>query len=159
MPRIVSGPVFSPHLLPEIRRCSIGLTCALAVVCTVGCGSAGQPWEKVVPASGSVSLSGKPIAGAQITLFPVDQAFPAHIRPSAVTDAGGKFSLGTNSTSDGAPAGDYTAVVTWNPLVDKGGGPTRGPNQLPAKYAQPESSGLKVTIGPEATQIPSLDLK
>jgi hypothetical protein len=126
--------------------------------CGTGCRRA-LPWEKVQPVNGIVQLEGKPIAGAQVTLVPKDPQFPATIRPQAITGPDGRFDLGTFDKADGAPAGEYGVSVVWHPLVDKGSGPTRGDNVLPAKYSQPVTSGLTVTIETTGHQLPPLELK
>ena len=124
-----------------------------------GCGEAAKPWEKVVPASGQIMFEGKPAEGAQITLYPKAADFPASIRPSATTVAGGKFVLGTHGAADGAPAGEYSASVVWFKVVDVGSGPVRGDNVLPAKYASENTSGLTIVINETDTTIPVIDLK
>jgi hypothetical protein len=112
----------------------------------VGCGKASAPWEIVHPVSGSLTFGGKPIAGAQVTLFPVDSKIPEKVRPTAVTEADGRFRLSTFADSDGAPAGDYRVSVIWHPVVQSPGGAVRGGNQLPPKFASPETSGLTAKV-------------
>ncbi len=111
----------------------------LMLVAAVGCGEGLKPWEKVVPVSGQVTLDGKPVEGAQITLVPTASDFPETIRPSATTLAGGNFFLGTFGSQDGAPAGEYKVSAVWFKTVSSGGSMVRGPNVLPAKYAQPDN--------------------
>lgn len=134
----------------------------LAVMCslsfaTAGCGKT-QPWEQVVPAKGTVTFKGKPIAGVQLTLFPVNPEFPASVRPTATTSQNGEFQIGTHSATDGAPAGEYKVAVVWHPLVNNGGGPVRGDNALPQKLANPETSDLKIVIAESETTIPNISL-
>jgi hypothetical protein len=124
----------------------------------VGCGKAKAPWEKVSPVSGVLTLGGKPIVGAQVTLFPVDGTVPESIRPTAVTDADGRFHLRTFAEADGAPAGDFRVSVIWHPLVQSDGGMVRGVNQLPAKYATPDGSGLTVTVAEGGSTLPAIDI-
>lgn len=124
----------------------------LVALVVVGCGKAPESWEVVHPVSGVLTYGGKPIAGAQVTLFPVDAKVPDAVRPTAVTEADGRFHLSTFAESDGAPAGDYRVSVIWHPVVHGEGGAVRGGNQLPVKYASPDSSGLtaKVDVGGSA---------
>jgi hypothetical protein len=124
-----------------------------------GCGKAKQPWEKVYPARGVVSFKGKALVGAQIILVPQDDSFPNSVRPSATSQEDGSFSLGTFSTADGAPAGDYKAVVLHYPVVGPKDNPVPGRNVLPAKYARPETTDLRVTISADAEELPPLELK
>ena len=112
----------------------------------VGCGKAKQPWEKVVPASGIIVYEGKPLGGAQIMLIPEDEKVPASVRPSATSADDGTFQIGTYSHKDGAPEGGYKAVVLHYPVVGKKDNPSVGPNDLPAKYAKPTTTDLRVEV-------------
>ncbi len=147
---------FSPA--PRLARCGLPALLFATLWCGTGCRRA-LPWEKVHPATGVVQFEGQPIAGAQVTLVPKDPQFPDTIRPMAITAADGRFELGTFDKADGAPAGQYGVSIVWHPLVDKGSGPSRGDNALPAKYAQPSTSGLTVKIESAANQLPTLELK
>lgn len=125
------------------------LALAFSTGLLVGCGGSKDPWDTVYPVKGTVKFEGKPISGAQVFLLPVDSKVPASVRPSATSSADGTFEVGTHSAKDGAPAGDYKISVVWYPLVQTEGGPVRGDNKLPPKYAKPESSELTATIKPE----------
>lgn len=142
----------------QLTRSLLPVLAFVALCCGTGCRRT-LPWEKVQPVNGVVQFEGRPIAGAQVTLVPKDTQFPATIRPQGITNADGRFDLGTFDKADGAPAGEYGVSVVWHPLVDKGSGPTRGDNVLPAKYSQPDTSGLTVTIESAVGQLPPLELK
>lgn len=141
------------------RTLPLLFTAALGALSLSGCGRAAKPWETVFKAEGQVQFRGQPAPGATLILYPQDASVPAQVRPTATADAAGKFTLSTYSQADGAPAGEYRVAVVWHPLVNDGGGPVRGPNKLPAKYSQPDTSGLTVTIDPTENQLPALDLK
>lgn len=132
------------------------LFCGLCLSVT-GCGKT-QPWEEVVPAKGTVTFKGKPITGAQLTLFPVNPSFPANVRPTATTTQNGEFLIGTHSATDGAPVGEYKVAIVWHPLVNNGGGPVRGDNALPPKFANPDTSDLKIVIAESENTIPNISL-
>lgn len=132
--------------------------CCVATSLIAGCGDAPKPWEVVVPAIGEVTFEGEPIAGAQITLVPVSTEFPDSVRPSATTALGGNFALGTYGNSDGAPAGEYKASVVWFKLDESGDSPVRGDNVLPAKYANPDSSGITVVVNDKEASVISIAL-
>jgi hypothetical protein len=132
---------------------------ALAVLASGCAKEPPKPWEKVYPAKGTVKYKGKPLGGAMITLIPQDAAFPDSVRPSATTKDDGTFELGTYSRSDGAPAGAYKAVVLHFPVVGPKENPSPGPNDLPAKYARPESTDLTVQVSESETDIQPLELK
>jgi len=123
-----------------------------------GCGESVKPWEVVVPVKGAVTYRGKPVAGAQICLYPVSDDFPSTVIPSATSVQNGEFSVGTYGTNDGAPAGEYRVGIVWHPLVDKGNGGSRGDNVLPPKLSNPETSGLKVVINSSETTLPTFNL-
>lgn len=133
---------------------SAGLAMSLA-----GCGAARNPWDRVYPAAGKVTLNGKPISGAQVTLTPVDAEVPAKIRPTAVTHADGHFELGTLDTADGAPEGEYVVTVVWHPVEQTKAGAVRGDNKLPVRYARGETSGLKLHVDKGTRELPPLELK
>jgi hypothetical protein len=144
---------------PLTSRLPIVLSCWLFAVGLAGCGEAAKPWEIVVPASGKITFEGKPVEGAELTLTPVSADVPATVRPSAKSVADGSFTLGTYGTGDGAPAGEYKVSAVWFKLVNSGGSMVRGDNALPAKYANPETSGINVVISDSETAIPAIDLK
>lgn len=148
------------HKAPSIRRFKVasGTLALLLTPALSGCGGSSKPWEVVVPASGQVTFEGKPVAGAQITLYPTSAEVPDTVRPSATTSEDGSFVLGTYGANDGAPAGDYKAGIVWFKVVDTGGGPVRGNNVLPQKYSNPEASGIVVTVNAPETRVAAISL-
>jgi hypothetical protein len=130
-----------------------------AAILLAGCGKAQEPWEKVYPATGIVKYQGKPLPGATITLIPEDTSFPKSVRPTAVTDADGEFEIGTYSTGDGAPAGNYKVLILHFPVEGPEENPHAGPNDLPEKYAKAETTDLTVTIEEEETVLRPLELE
>jgi hypothetical protein len=133
---------------------AMGLAVALS-----GCGKAEEPWEQVYPATGSLSFKGRPIAGAQITLVPEDADVPESVRPRAVTMQDGTFQLGTYSSQDGAPAGAYKVLVVWHPLDKSRGEPVRGPNRLPAKYVNADTTDLVLEVPDSESILPEIELR
>lgn len=125
----------------------------LVLVFLSGCGS-GQPEAKTfetVPAAGTLTWNGKPLAGFRITLHPAGgEARTA----SGVTDDSGKFVLGTDEAGDGAVPGQHAIAVIWEPPADDGLGdvvedPSKMPKppvELPAQYASEQTSGKTVEI-------------
>ncbi len=143
------------------RLFSSGLSLGIALVglgILPGCSKARQPWEKVYPVSGVVQLDGKPIGGALLTLVPQDRQVPDSVRPTATSNWDGTFEVGTYSTGDGAPAGAYKVIVLRFPVVGTPQSPAPGANDLPLKYARPESTDLSVQVKEAATEL-SLELK
>lgn len=134
-------------------RASCRLVGLLVAAFSCGCGSSGAPVEKAVPVSGLLTFQGQPLGGYRVTLVPEDGRRAA----SGVTDEAGKFVLSTNQAGDGAPPGRCKVSVAWEgpPQQDAGGldqpveDPRLLPKQpvpLPAKFANPEESGVVVEI-------------
>lgn len=103
---------------------------------------------------------GKPLAEAVVVLHRVGGDIEGNQKPMAIAKPDGTFDLTTFHANDGAPLGDYAITVVLPALTTGGEEPTRnGPNTLPAKYAKPETSGLKCTVVEGDNQIPPIDVK
>lgn len=138
----------------------------IAMVLFCGCGKASS--LKLVPVSGSVKYKGANIEGALVTF--VGTGSP---RSSVgVTDSSGRFQLTTMNTNDGAVAGENLVTIVKMPPKAPAGqaktpmqspedymkamqgsktGKPPGSDQdtkgaIPAKYSDPNSSGLKRTV-------------
>jgi hypothetical protein len=100
--------------------------------------------KPVYPVHGKLLLNDQPAAGALVVLHPVGGAYDAE-RPVATVGPDGSFDLTTYVGNDGAPAGEYVVTAQWYVSVNKEAlGPW--PNVIPEKYAEPESSGLRVRV-------------
>ena len=125
----------------------------LCVVCILtGCSSRYEYRAETidtVPVSGTLTFKGQPLEYYQVIFFPADGVRVA----AGVTDANGKFSLGTNDGGDGAPSGICKVAVNFvgPPTTDAGGNeqiiddPSKLPKpkvKIPSKYNDPEKSGL-----------------
>jgi hypothetical protein len=108
---------------------------------------------------GKVYFEGSPAPNALVTFYFMTPTDKKLIRTAdGMVEADGSFLLSTYTANDGVPAGEYAvSVVWWNPLVDETGKP--GPNLLPAHYATPDASGLRVQIKPGVRNEVALDLK
>jgi hypothetical protein len=122
----------------------------VAVVCLVvfalasfqGCG--GEAWHAATyPASGNVSINGKPPEGLVVELHsvgePVDER---QSRPWAVTDSEGNYELTTYQNADGAPAGEYAVVLRWPPSVNR---PSFA-DRLGGKFSNPDTSDIQISV-------------
>lgn len=142
--------------------------CLLLALALSGCseqvGPVGEVIE-VVPASGIVTFQGKPLAGFQVTFMPVSGD-----RPSiGVSDATGKFVLGTNDAGDGAVAGANKVAVVWSPpelvddttasVIDDPKKMPKPPVVIPAKYHNPETSGITQEVPAAGTSELKIDLQ
>jgi hypothetical protein len=81
-----------------------------------------------------------------VSLHPVEPppAGEEAVHPIGYADEQGNFKLTTYETNDGAPPGQYKVTIIWFKEVEERMG--EQPNLLPAKYSNPETSNLTVTI-------------
>lgn len=128
------------------------------VVCFVGCSGATGP--VCVPVKGAVTFRNKPVSEAMVVLHRVGGDVEGHQKPMAYTDTLGQFVLTTHKHNDGAPLGEYVVTVELRAPRVIGEETVRdGQNVLPAKYATPETSGIKYTVVPGDNTIPPIELK
>lgn len=130
-----------------------------------GCGDPPAVEVPVHPARGNVLFRGKPVAGGAIYLHAVQSASQAFPKPHARIAADGTFQLSTYRENDGAPPGEYTVTVSWRVPVNKQAADElkeedwdQGREQLPARYQNPQKSGLRITITPGQNELPPLRL-
>ena len=132
---------------------NLRLRICLVTICFVaaGCGSRGSHLPKTVPASGVVTLDGKPVDGAQVVLVPAGEGATGAY---GTTDASGRFSLRAYDEKDGAIPGEYKVQVSKTVEVRldgakgslDGGDPVRFEHGVPGKYTGAKTSGLTVNI-------------
>ncbi|MBI1325982.1 hypothetical protein GC170_22710 [bacterium] len=124
------------------------------VVILHGCGG-DQPFQSTavdrVPVSGRVVVGRQPVAGAIVTFEPKFDWDPELPKPSAVTDAEGKFDIGTRFDADGAPAGEYLVSIK-SPEAE-------GSIQLDAQFGEASRSGLKASISDKPVKLPDFVVK
>jgi hypothetical protein len=131
------------------------LKAALVTIFCCGCTEYSQKAniERVVPASGTLTYQGKPLESYQVTLLPIDGRRPA----TGITNAAGKFTLGTNDVGDGAPPGTHKVAIVWSPPRPVGemgqetitDNPDKLPKpkiKIPDKYSDPEKSGITLEV-------------
>jgi hypothetical protein len=123
-------------------RLAIASGCAMLLLVCTSCNKDGR--IPVYPVEGQVLFQGKPTPNAMISLHPLQKHEPDNVHPLGYADQEGKFSLTTYETNDGAPAGDYEVSIIWFKQVEER--TAEQPNLLPAKYADPKTSGLRVTV-------------
>ena len=136
----------------------------LAVVLLVsllglGCSQPGPDRPATYPVTGTVTYNGQPVDGATVAFQSVEGSHGS----TGVTDTGGKYTLTTFKSGDGALPGEYSVKVFKHKLESGGavaggddgppgvfdaGQPVSEPqNLLPAKYADATKSGLTATVG------------
>ena len=134
----------------------------LSLLLVPGCGKppADLPQAELYPFSGIVNVNGKPATGAMLTLHPSGDSKLGIVTPHGIADENGLFMLTTYSTADGAPAGKYKVTVSWSDITNPGGSdPEHGPEKLPRRYQDKDTSGLEVNIEPNMSDVTVLELK
>jgi hypothetical protein len=144
------------------------LVLMLVMVVTLGvagCGGSGEEpafLKDLIPATGSVTLNGEPLAGANVIFVP-DISVEGGRMAMAVTDESGAYELITrvrgasDEKSMGALPGEYTVAISRievpegvtipDDVSDENEVLARGAKQLvPAKFVNPETSTLKATV-------------
>jgi hypothetical protein len=128
-----------------------------------GCGDPHLPRSfKTYEVKGTVLLAnGQPLTGG-VVHFESTQGVP-HVADGPIR-SNGSFSLSTPNVGEGAAAGEYK--VWFEPaegvgITKRAGRKVRDAQSFPfpAKYADPDTSGLKATIKPEANQLEPFRLK
>lgn len=135
----------------------------VGIALVAGCPEQGADRPKTVPVSGTVTYNDAPVEGATVTFVPSGSGKAA----TGITDASGKYTLGTFASDDGAVPGSYgVKIVKFKsaPRADDGvedmdseaydaaqqaGGaeePAEAENELPEKYADPKTSGFEATV-------------
>lgn len=113
-----------------------------------------------VPVSGQVFFEGQKAFGAFVTLHPVEgTSLPKDVRPVGYVRPDGQVKFSTFESQDGVPPGEYLVTVSWNKLVKDGEEAAPGPNVLPERYLLPLTSGLKIKVDAEQSELPPLQLK
>ena len=125
---------------PPARRA--GLLAVLAAA--AGCGPGRTP---VYPAEGQRLVRDRPAANVFVLFTPAGGGGP--LRPSATTDAEGRFRLTTYEAYDGGPAGEYVVTLLYEPVNSPLSRPKGKPPSIPAPYLKAETSPLRARI--EAT--------
>lgn len=136
-----------------MRRFSIGLLGSVLLMFG-GCGggrSADLP--KLVPVSGTVTLDGKPVAGASVNFVPAGKTRGGMCY--GMTDDNGRYELLAGDRQKGAPAGEFR--VTCSKWIRADGSPftsdgTQSPEMAGAKqmlasrYSDQARTELKATV-------------
>jgi hypothetical protein len=142
---------------------NLAFSTCLASACLVGLtGCSNVKLEKAVPVEGVLKYQGKPLEGYHVTFQPIEKDRQG---ASGDTDANGAFKMGTNKPGDGAAAGKHKVGVTFNSQVTEGEPgkevfKTVTPKvKLPAKFEDPNTSGVEVDIPADGTKSLEIELK
>ena len=126
------------------------LICLAVALLLAGCGTKYQPvaGEIVFPDGTPV----KGLARGQIVFQKVESGEPTNtVSPSGPIDAEGKFKLGTDGVADGAPEGEYRAVIS----PPQASGDEQLPKVIDAKYTRANNTTptYKVTKQPNHLKV------
>lgn len=137
---------------PPLRRVLAGFA-ACAGVTLAGCGTKGP---ELHPVKGTVLVNKKAAAHATVVLHPVNPTSPDAPKPRGKVNADGTYTLTTHTEGDGAPAGEYRVTVEQWLAGARADDPPA--NRLPAKYADPNTSGLTATVAPGSTELKAIEI-
>lgn len=134
-------------MVNDISGFRLNVVCAVTIVFLfMGCGGPAN----VAEVTGTVTLDGRPLAGATVTFVPVDSS---GVLSRGITDSEGKYKLVYDANYTGAAIGDYQVSIS----TFRGGFPDDDPprpkvlEQLPTKYNF--STELKTTVVGGVNQI------
>jgi hypothetical protein len=117
-----------------------------------------------VPVSGQLFVGAQPAEGALLVLRPVGNDRPEDWKqgfPRATVAADGSFRVGTYSSDDGAPVGEYVVLVTWYqvaPGANADDPEAERVDRLGGRFADPNQSTLQVQVQEAKTDLPRFDL-
>jgi hypothetical protein len=119
---------------------SRGSYVALGLLAALGCG---RDPAKLLPVSGHVFFQGKPLAGGTIVFTPDPERGGSGPMAFAEIKADGGFTLRTGAEFGAVAGWHRVTVASLPPLAAVPGSPApREASPLPAKYTDPERSGL-----------------
>jgi hypothetical protein len=140
---------------------AVGLALVIWGVFSLGTGQGRSQRRAVYPLTGTLAFEGAPAAGAAIVLHPQDPSLTA--RPRATVDSDGSFAVTTYEPGDGAPTGKYKVTIEWHrpvPGQESGeGDDAPPPNVLPAEYASPATTPVKVKVVRGDNEFPSITFR
>ena len=145
-------------MLPSTNLCSApartifhastakGVAALACLVATLGCGEAKPDRVAVYPAAGTITFKGQPMTGATVALHP--KSAPAESVPTPRANVGkdGSFKVSTFNAGDGAPEGEYVLTVQWYKPIKQGTDLVSGPNVIPPRYSNPQTSDKVIKI-------------
>jgi hypothetical protein len=112
--------------------------CCFAVLLAGGCGKG--DWGYL---SGTVKLNGQPVGPGTITFEPIDAE-----RAGSFASFGedGRYTVVSAGRKEGARIGEYRVLIQGGTAFGEESVGPRPPSKIPARYTNPKTSDLKVTI-------------
>jgi hypothetical protein len=135
-----------------------------SLVCLAGCGEEANIPEGMAPVTGTVTLDGKPLAGATVSFIP--DGVTKGAGSYGVTSADGKYELQGTQGGTGAAAGYYRVIISKLVMPDGSPIPADIPSAtdagakdlLPAIYSSYDVSTLTAEVPAQGGAI-NFDLK
>jgi hypothetical protein len=115
-----------------------------------GCGGEGRGYL-----DGVVKLNGQPVGPGTISLEPVEGK---HAGAMASFGEDGRYSIVSAGRKEGAPPGEYRVLIHGGADFGTETGAPQPASKIPARYSQPSTSDLKITLQP-GRQSHDFDLK
>jgi hypothetical protein len=106
----------------------------------------------LVAADVTVRLENEPLAGARLTLHPLQLLRDSNgkdvsgLRPSGFVQQDGHVTWTTLQPGDGIPAGQYAVTAIWHRPFEKDGETAPGPNLLPNHFSDPTQTPLRLFV-------------
>ncbi len=119
----------------------VGLFLVVALPMYSGCGGHEGNLPPLGQVTGTVTLDGRPLAGASVRFEPQTQAAMSN----GMTDERGVYSLWYTNTVKGAAVGKHTVRIETPPNPDPATGAM--PDQLPSKYNSQSTLTADVKAG------------
>jgi hypothetical protein len=130
-----------PIRLGSRRQLLLGFAASLAW--SVGSGCGGDSGElPTVRVSGTLTVDGKPVSKGTVHFH------PAQGRPATGIVQDGKFTLSTYKDGDGVVAGKNRVAVEVVEEVPMKDGDTTSKSLIPAKFMNPDRSGIQLEVRP-----------
>jgi hypothetical protein len=137
-------------ILDRACRTTALLLSSLPLLLLAGCG---KTTPQTAPVNGKVTLNGQPLTSGTVITIP-----EAGRGARGVIGADGSFALQTYEKNDGAIIGRHRVGVVALMVAGKGPEGGFGKSLIPARYSNPESSGLSVEVESGKTNTPTLEL-
>lgn len=134
---------------------------ALSVLSVVGFGCSNDSSRpEAFPVQGKILVQGKPASYAKLTFFPTNQD-PKDYMLGVTASEDGSFELSARKPPSGEESVKYDVAVSWRIPKNPGSqnDPDYGKELLPPKFRDAKSSGVKVEITPDLTELEDIDLK
>jgi hypothetical protein len=165
----------SPRGDPALSRCAgqtpapPHLLLALLLPATLLCTSCGGDGLNEV--HGKVLYKGQPAEGAVVIFHPKADKGVETIRPTAIVQEDGSFTLADHTGKEGAAVGTYVVTIIWpeekpeekkpakGPLRSTGGEPATPPDRLGGRYSNPAKSKFVVEVKSGVNQLEPFDLE